>query len=324
MATLSTLPVTVGAGSPSLLQRRVVGSLARLTAPQRPRMATVLSAKVQASSASTSQPVYVASGPVALSSTTSSAAAGLGTDASLPGHFARVFVAAALALSTVYALLAAPTSNTAGSAFGGIAAAPAAAPPLAPDASPGTAAQPFVSDLAILRTPEQFDSFVVAANRAGYLAIVLFHAPWCNASSRMESELQRLSHMFSGRRVVFARVNCSVAIKQGGVGRLGQLPNPAAAASTNATAAGINSAHALQQAQHAQHAQLAAAAGGSPQPVQRLRLGLQRCDLTQMHRIHKTPTVRMYFNNACVDEVVGCRPVEFRQATSDLMFKYSL
>ncbi|KAG2427132.1 hypothetical protein HXX76_012642 [Chlamydomonas incerta] len=254
------------------------------------------------------------SGPVALSSTTSSAAAGLHSDASLPGHFARVFVAAALALSTVYALLAAPTSNTAGAAFGAI-AAPAAAPPLAPDASPpGTATQPFVSDLAVLRTPDQFDSFVVAANRAGYLAIVLFHAPWCNASSRMESELQRLSHMFSGRRVVFARVNCSVAIKQGGVGRLGQLP----------TNAGINSAHSLQQQQHQHHQQLAEAAGGSPQPVQRLRLGLQRCDLTQMHRIHKTPTVRMYFNNACVDEVVGCRPVEFRQATSDLMFKYSL
>lgn len=171
MAALGNLPMGLGSGASSLLQRRAISSPGRL-APQRPRMATVLSANV-VSPASTSQPaspaVYLAaSGPVALSSTTSSAAAGLHTDSSLPGHFARVFVAAALALSTVYALLAAPSASNDGSAFAAIATAPAAVPPLSPDASlPGFAAQPFVSDLAVLRTPDQFDSFVVAANRAG-------------------------------------------------------------------------------------------------------------------------------------------------------------
>ncbi|EFJ41766.1 hypothetical protein VOLCADRAFT_98180 [Volvox carteri f. nagariensis] len=126
----------------------------------------------------------------------------------------------------------------------------------------------------------QFDAFVLASNRAGYLAIVLFHAPWCSASQRMLLELQRLSHLFVGRRVVFARVDCS--IKQGvrpGV-PLGQAPSPG--------------------------------------------FKLQRCDLTQMHRIHKTPTLRMYYHNACVDEIIGHRPVDFRQAASDLTFKYNL
>ncbi|GLC37602.1 hypothetical protein PLESTB_001669000 [Pleodorina starrii] len=222
-------------------------------------------------------------------SAASAAAAAAAADSSLPTAFARALVGAALALSTVYALLSSPASNLASSFSPTSPSKPASA-----DADPSSTtsattttttasaatASPSTSALPILRTPEQFDAFILAANRAGYLAIVLFHTPWCAASQRMERETQNLSHMFVGRRVVFARVDCSIqqGVRPGQP--LGQAPGRG--------------------------------------------FSLRRCDLTQLHRIHKTPTMRMYYNNTCVDEITGCRPVDFRQAASDMTFKYNL
>ncbi len=189
-----------------------------------------------ASAAAGARPLLV------LSSTT---AANSATDA--PTIFARFVVTCAVALSTVWAILG--SSSTAATAL-----APRTAPasqaasddgPSAFLESPTPAIAPPPTQYAIptLRSPEQFDAFVVAANAAGYLVVVLFHAPWCSASRRMEAELGRLSQLFLGRRMVFARVDCSLT-----------------------------------------------------------RSG-QRCNLTQLHRVTKTPTLRMYWQNACVDEV---------------------
>ncbi|GIL65304.1 hypothetical protein Vafri_19104 [Volvox africanus] len=248
-----------------------------------------------------------------LGSTTTAATAAMAAEASIPTTFARLVVGAALALSTAYALLSSPASTLTGAAFSlpststtSTSTSPASSESdsrtttesasisttststtststtNAPFATimPTSSAAITINSLPVLKTQIEFDEFIRTTNRAGYLAIVLFHAPWCPASQRMQNELQRLSHLFIGRRVVFARVDCS--IKQGvrPGAPMGQVPGPG--------------------------------------------FKLQRCDLTQLHRIHKTPTMRMYYHNACVDEIVGCRPVDFRQATSDLTFKYSL
>ncbi|PNH02852.1 hypothetical protein TSOC_011135 [Tetrabaena socialis] len=192
-----------------------------------------------------------------------------------PGGFARLIIGAALAFGAMYALL----SSSATAAPSDLLPAPPALPP-SPTSSSGrtiSRSTPAVSEhMAVLRTPEQFDSFVLASNRAGYLCIVLWcAAPSCAGGKQTEAELHRLSSLFAGRRIVFARVDCSIQ------------------------------------------------SDGARQ---------QRCDLTQLHRVHKTPTVRMYYSNSCVDEpmsyrllaITGCRPVEIRQAASDLSFKFGL
>lgn len=198
-----------------------------------------------------------------LSSATS--AAGM-TDATYPTAFAHLVVGAALAMSTVYALVSSPAATSTGTAF--LPSLPASASadvdgsasPLA-SSSTTVASTPSISALPILRSAEQFNSFVRASNRAGYLAIVLFHAPWCSASIRMEKELQSLHHLVANRRVVFARVDCSIKQEQ---------------PLLSGESLGLNQCQILK---------------------------LERCDLAQFHRIHKTPTIRMYYHNSCVDEV---------------------
>ncbi|GLI66762.1 hypothetical protein VaNZ11_010729 [Volvox africanus] len=243
-----------------------------------------------------------------LGSTSTAATAVLTAEASLPTTFARLVVGAALALSTVYALLSSPASTLTGAAFSlqstTTTSTSTSTSPASSDTeirtttsttstdSTSTANPPFttvmptssaaitINSFPLLRNQVEFDDFVRTTNRAGYLAIVLFHAPWCAASQRMRNELQKLSHLFIGRRVVFARVDCSVQHGVSPGAPMGQVPGPG--------------------------------------------FKLQRCNMTQLHRIHKTPTMRMYYHNACMDEIVGCRPVDFRQATCDLIFKHNL
>ena len=150
--------------------------------------------------------------------------------------------------------------------------------PAPPTAAPSTSAPAQLQlpcSLGVqLGTIEQFDNFVMAANRAGVMVVVLFHASWCSASKRTAVELERMRAMFEGRSVIFAHVDC---------------PPPGGKAGSGA----------------AEACPLAKA-------------------LAAVHRITRTPTTRMYCNNACVDEVVGFRPVELRQTTADLLFKYAL
>ncbi|KAG2491544.1 hypothetical protein HYH03_010115 [Edaphochlamys debaryana] len=255
---------------------------------------------------------------LALSSTTSTQLADVPT--SEPTILARTLVGAAVAFSAIYALLSPATSAPATVSFPPPSLAGGPAPPPLPSPLPATAsaaaapasplapaafvaptrAHPSYPSLRLLRTPDQFDAFVLAANRAGYLAVVLFHAPWCEASGRMEAELNRLSRLFTSRRIVFARVDCAMKARRSGSSSPGVSPTASVDDQGN----------------------LGAAAGGFGGGA--LSLGLQRCDLTQLHRIHKTPTVRMYYSNNCVDEVIGCRPIEFRQACSDVCFKFKL
>lgn len=219
--------------------RRLMGVWAFSSPPGQPHSiaATHIVAERQgannASVAAGARPLLV------LSSTT---AANSASDA--PTIFARFVVTCAVALSTVWAILGSSSTVLAPRT----APASQAASDEGPSAfleSPTPAIAPPPTQYAIptLRSPEQFDAFVVAANAAGYLVVVLFHAPWCSASRRMEAELGRLSQLFLGRRIVFARVDCSLT-----------------------------------------------------------RSG-QRCSLSQLHRVTKTPTLRMYWQNACVDEV---------------------